>query len=213
MKSLGAILKEGFDYTKKAFLPVVLSVGLLVPVKAQEGVKQEQKEKDKKGLFLSVGGTQFNDEGMDNYWGFGYPLGAGYQNYYSNNLRYKWGINWMFNRLDYEQGNKTTGFELYHILQTSALLELVMPQEGFDLYFGGGLAWSNLWYKSEFAGEEPDKEKFEGSGLKLVAGADIPIKPSLDAFIQITYDVIKPYKMEDRTFDMGGKTFTAGIRF
>ena len=87
-----------------------------------------------------------------------------------------------------------------------------MPQDGFDLFFGGGLEWSTLKLKEDSIDDDkPRKEKVEGAGMVFIGGADISINEKLKAMLSVKYSSINPYKDEYGGFEMGAITFSAGL--
>ncbi|MBU4308405.1 MAG: hypothetical protein KJ566_01270 [Nanoarchaeota archaeon] len=212
MKSLGAILKEGFDYSKKFFLPVVLSGGLLVPSFARD---PNMKRKD--SGFLSVGISQFNDKDMNEEWGNALPLAFGYNNYFSDNFRYEGSVGIMFNRKTASIDNSVVSYSQYTNLITNGSLQIMIPQKGINFFGGVGIEWSTLRYKQDSIDKKkPDKEKIEGAGMMFIGGAEVYIENSFikRARIEIRKSKINPYSTEEHAgFDMGSTVFSAGVVF
>ena len=169
---------------------------------------QEVKKRDKKNFFLSIGGMQFDDKNMNKYWGINYPLGAGYQRYFADNFRLEGSFRYIFNRMDYHQDNKIVGYVRLDWLQSDILFHLMIPQKDFEFFLGGGLHSSDVWQKVKFSGEKEEQDKQSGIGIKIAAGVELPLK-KVDSFLQVDYSAARSAEGAN----LGGKTFTAGIRF
>ncbi len=188
-------------------LPVSLSVALALPCFARD---KNLKEKDND--FVSIGVSKFGDESMNEEWGNAFPLSIGYNTYLAKNLRYEGSGSFGFNRNTYSLDNNVVSYSQYYNFIITASLQLVMPQEGFDLFLGGGLEWSTLKFKeNSIDDDKPYKEKVEGAGMVFIGGAEIPISEKLNAMLSVKYSSINPYKDEYGGFEMGAITFSAGL--